>query len=223
MLNARAAGQPVAYLTGEREFWSLSFEVNEHTLIPRPETEHLVETALAQLPADKPIDVLELGTGSGAIAAALATERPAWSITATDIDPQTLEVAARNLKRHDCERVGLIQSDWFAAVPAGAYDLIVSNPPYVPTRQRELTDAAIAFEPQHALFSGADGLDAIRIIAAAAGDFLKPGGWLMLEHGFDQAKAIADLLRQQGFRNISMQTDLNKQPRVTIAQASISS
>lgn len=207
LVAQRAQGRPIAHLTGEREFWSLSLKVNEHTLIPRPETELLVETALAlDLPAEA--HVLELGTGSGAIALALAVERPHWHITAVERSPEALEVARSNARRLQLTGVRLIESRWFEALPARRdYDLIVANPPYVAQGDPHLARGDLRFEPRAALVSGPDGLDDIRHIIASAPAYLRPCGWLWLEHGCDQGAAVAELLRGHGYREVTTRRD----------------
>lgn len=216
LLGQRASGRPLAHLTGIREFWSLELGVNEHTLVPRPETELLVERALAHMPAGSTGRALDLGTGSGAIAIALATERPGWDIVATERSPAALATARDNAARHAPDRISFCAGDWFGAVAAKpAFDVIVSNPPYIATRARELTDPELAFEPTAALYSGADGLDAIKTIVAAAGPALCAGGWLALEHGYDQADAVTELLTAAGFSSLATHADLAGLPRVT--------
>jgi release factor glutamine methyltransferase len=179
-----------------------------------------VEQALQQLPADSDRPVLDLGTGSGAIAAAIAHERPRCVVTATDHNPASLEIAKQNFARLCPDRIRTLSSDWFSGLDADTdnYAVIVSNPPYVATSETHLTDRELAFEPEMALYSGADGLDAIRIICAQAPDYLMAHGWLILEHGFAQAEAVADLMSAQGFSNVRTYDDLSGIPRVTEAQ-----
>ena len=216
-ITARANGQPIAYLTGEREFWSLALEIDQHTLIPRPETELLVERSLTRIPVEGICEVLELGTGSGAIATAIAAERTACAITATDNCSDSLDVAQRNFARHCPDRIHVLHGDWFAALSDDKvrFDVIVSNPPYIGLSEKALTDRELAFEPETALYSGSDGLDAIRQIIAQAPDYLKSQGWLILEHGLNQAEQIANLLNARGFANVCDYADLNGLPRVT--------
>ncbi len=218
LVTQRAAGTPIAYLLGEREFWSLALDVTPDVLIPRPETELLVETALHELTVDRPLDLLELGTGSGAIAVALALERPAWRITATDISGPALAVARRNVDRHGIRNVTLRQGNWFEPMDDERFDAILSNPPYVAARDPHLQRGDLRFEPEAALAAGADGLAAIRQIVAVAPVHLKTGGWLLLEHGYDQRTVVADLLEQAGFRGVRCLNDLAGQPRCTCAQ-----
>lgn len=218
LLERRIAGTPVAHLTGEREFWSLALRVTPDTLIPRPETEHLVEIALAlDLPAR--VRALDLGTGSGAIALVLGRERPAWEITAVDRSPAALQVAQANLRRHGVRNVELACSDWFAALsPACRFELIVVNPPYIAAADPHLRQGDVRFEPGPALVSGADGLQAIRHIAATAPRYLAAGGWLWLEHGYRQATSVRQILAQHGFNEPVTHRDLAGHARHTGAR-----
>lgn len=217
LLGQRAEGRPVAQLTGVREFWSIELAVNEHTLIPRPETELLVEQALQLIPAERPRRVLDLGTGSGAIAVAIARERPDATVLATDISLEALEVAAENTETHCPGRVEFYKGSWFDALPVGTrpFHVIVANPPYVGEDEHALTDPELAFEPIQALYSGRDGLNDIRQIITNARKWLRPGGWLLLEHGFAQATKVAGLLKTAGFRSVDNVPDLAGQPRVS--------
>jgi len=215
LLGARCTGRPIAHLTGEREFWSLSFHITPDVLSPRPETELLVEQALNYMPANQPCAVLDLGCGSGAIAVALATERPLSKLTATDSSDAALAIARENATTNKCGSIRFLSGNWFGPVGSECFDIIVSNPPYVATLQPELTDPELAFEPPQALYSGGDGLDDIRLIIQDAPGHLRPGGRLLLEHGFDQADQIANLLEQSGLCQIRTHCDLAGQPRVT--------
>jgi len=218
LLEARSAGQPVAQLTGQREFWSLPLQITADVLSPRPETELLVESALLHIPLHEPCDVLDLGTGSGAIAIAIATERSNCQVTATDASTATLTVARANAARLCAGRIEFATGDWFAPLAGRKFDVIISNPPYISIHHGALTDRELAYEPPQALYSGNDGLDDIRVIVTAAPAHLRPGGWLLLEHGFDQAAAVVALLVQAAFIDCQTLADLAGQPRVSIGR-----
>ncbi len=215
LIGERRGGRPVAQLTGSREFWSLALAVTPDVLTPRPETELLVERALARLPARGGASVLDLGTGSGAIALAIATERPDCTVVATDCSAAALAVARGNATAIGCDRVRFAAGNWFTAVGGGTFDLIVSNPPYIADHDWAATDAELRFEPRVALAAGPDGLDALRIIAAGAPAHLAPGGWLLVEHGAGQAPAVRELAARAGFECIATTADLAGLPRVT--------
>lgn len=214
LLKRRVAGEPVAYLIGSQGFWSLDLEVSPATLIPRPETELLVEVAL-DLPLPREAAVLDLGTGTGAIALALATERSHWQICAVDLQQQAVDLAERNRQRYQLDNVRLFASDWFTAIPAQRFDLIVSNPPYIEANDPHLNQGDVCFEPASALVSGADGLNDLRLVCAQSVDYLADGGWLLLEHGFDQGDAVREVLEQAGFTSVKTDTDLNHLERLT--------
>lgn len=218
LLARRAAGEPVAYLTGTREFWSLELCVTPDTLIPRPETELLVERALSRIPLDAAWRVADLGTGCGAVALALARERPRARLLATDVSPAALAVARRNVERLEMANIELRQGDWLQALGGERLEVIVSNPPYVTSGDPCLYTGELRFEPLVALAGGPDGLDAIRRIAFHARRHLVPGGWLLLEHGADQRAAVARLLRQYGYTDISCYRDLAGRDRVSEAR-----
>jgi len=218
LLARRANGEPVAYLTGRREFWSLDLKVGPDTLIPRHDTETLVEQCLARIPPRAAWAIADLGTGSGAIALALASERRHCHITATDRSRAALLIASANARRLGLDNVRFVHSDWFAALSGQRYTLIASNPPYIASADPHLTRGDVAHEPRSALVSGADGLDAIRIISRAATRHLEPGGWLLMEHGFDQGNKILDLLQATGYDEAIDYTDLSGQPRVAAAR-----
>ncbi|MFO1371960.1 MAG: peptide chain release factor N(5)-glutamine methyltransferase [Candidatus Competibacteraceae bacterium] len=206
-LERRLAGEPVAYILGRREFWSLELEVGPDTLIPRPETELLVELALARSPAHQRLTVADLGTGSGAIALALALERPQMRVVATDRSPAALTVARRNAQRLGIANVEFREGDWCAPLAGESFDLIVSNPPYVAAVDPHWRQGELRFEPFSALVAGDDGLEALRLIIAQAPAHLKPDGWLLLEHGYDQGEAVPALLRERGFVEVSDHRD----------------
>jgi len=214
-----AAGEPVAYLLGRREFWSLEFEVGPGVLIPRPETETLVWSVLQLLPApggDRPLEVLDLGTGSGCIALTLAHARPDLRLTAVDASREVLEVARRNAARHGARNVAFVEGRWFEPVAGRRFDLVVSNPPYVASGDPHLRSGDVRFEPAAALDGGPDGLDALRAITARAPQHLRPGGALALEHGHDQRDAVVALFAQAGLPEVTGFNDDRGHPRVAV-------
>lgn len=213
LIERRAAGEPVAYILGKREFYGRDFRVTPDTLIPRPETEHLVEAALDRL-AHRPAAVLDIGTGTGCIAITLKLARPEWSLTAVDLSPAALAVARENGQSLDAE-ITWLESDFFTALSGQRFDLIVSNPPYIATADPHLAQGDLRFEPATALASGTDGLNALRAIVKSAPTYMKPGAWLMLEHGYDQAEAMSALLRDAGFEEGFLIRDLAGQARVS--------
>ena len=213
LVQRRAAGEPIAYITGTRDFWSLTLEVTPATLIPRPETELLVELALERLPLGG--SVVDLGTGSGAIALAIAKERPDAKVVAVDASTAALDVAMRNARRLGLDRVVFVHGDWLAPLTGRHFDLIVSNPPYIEADDRHLTEGDLRFEPTSALASGVDGLDDIRRIAAAAGTHLLPGGVLLVEHGWKQGDAVRRIFREAGLVDEFTAKDLESRDRVS--------
>ena len=215
LLRRRAQGEPIAYLTGRREFWSLDLTVTPDVLIPRAETELLVELALARIAQDAAVEIADLGTGSGAIALALASARSRARVLATDASAAALEVARRNAERLGIRNVEFAQGDWCAALGNRRFDMMVSNPPYIADSDSHLAQGDLRFEPRAALAAGADGLDAIRQIVHAAPAFLNPDGWLMLEHGFEQGHAVRTLLQQCGYAQVFTARDIEGRERVS--------
>lgn len=216
-LARRRNGEPIAYILGRQGFWSLDLDVASHTLIPRPDTELLVETALALLPAN-PAAVLDLGTGTGAIALALACERPAWQVTGVDRVSEAVELAETNRARLQLGNARFLASHWFSELAGQRYQLIVSNPPYIAAGDPHLSQGDVRFEPSSALVAGVDGLDDIRLIIQQAPQHLNTGGWLLLEHGFDQAEAVRGLLSAQGFVAVESRLDLGGHQRISLGQ-----
>jgi release factor glutamine methyltransferase len=216
LVQRRAQGEPVAHILGYREFFGLTLKVTPYTLIPRPDTETLVEAALEKiLPG---MQVLDLGTGTGAIALAIAKHAPHTHITAIDASPPALKVAEENLNNLQLNNVNLYQSHWFDALKQRKFDLIVSNPPYIESDDPHLQQGDLRFEPMTALASGTDGLQDIRHIIEQAPGHLNQHGWLMLEHGYNQAEAVQQLLIAEGFQHVQMVRDLGGNPRVTLGQ-----
>ncbi len=216
LVQRRTEGQPLAYLIGRRGFWTLDLHVNAATLIPRPETELLVEQALVRLPANDLRRVADMGTGSGAIALSIASERPLATVIATDLHAATLAVAVTNAQAHGLENVWFRRGHWHDALGNDRFDMIVSNPPYIAAGDPHLQQGDLRFEPPPALASGVDGLEAIREIIAGAPAHLVRGGWLLLEHGWNQGKAIRALLEQAGFGEVETVQDLEQRDRVTL-------
>lgn len=217
LLDRRVMGEPIAYVIGEREFWSLTLRVNRHVLIPRPETELLVETALSILPVQGQ-RVADLGTGSGAIALALATERPDWEIYASDLSPEALHVASGNALTHKLGNVQFTLGSWCEALPADPLAMIISNPPYIDPQDSHLSQGDLRFEPHTALSSLDVGIADIRTIITQAPAHLIPGGWLLLEHGFEQAAAVRELLNLNGFSEVKTLQDWNGMDRVSLGR-----
>lgn len=214
LLQRREQGEPVAHLLGQRGFWTLDLAVNAHTLIPRPETELLVEFALEKIAVGSEERILDLGTGSGAIALAVKSERPACAVTAVDASAEALAVARANALRLHLP-VAFLHGSWFEPLSGQRFRLILSNPPYIAQDDEHLSRGDVRFEPRSALVSGPDGLDDIRTLAGAAPDHLLPGGWLALEHGHDQAARVRAILQAAGFVQVGSRHDLNGHERIT--------
>lgn len=214
LVQRRVEGEPIAYLLGTREFWSLELVVNEHTLIPRHETETLVTWAL-ELPLPSSARVLDLGTGSGAIALALSSEREHWQVQGVDVSPEALEIARQNAARCELSAVTFSCSDWFAQLTGQRFDLLVANPPYIDAEDAHLALGDVRFEPRSALVAADQGLADLSAIIAAAPEYLQAGGWLLLEHGFEQGDAVRERLRDAGFGDVSTRRDLSGQERIS--------
>ncbi len=215
LMASRESGTPVAHLTGTREFWSLPIIVSPATLIPRPDTECLIEWVL-ELALSAQSRVLDMGTGTGAIACALASERPTWQITGTDVSMDAVNLAKRNVTHLNLPNVEILQSDWFSALAKHKFDLIVSNPPYIPANDPHLSRGDVRFEPASALVSGPDGLDDIRVILAEAKLHLNNGAWVGLEHGYDQGESVCTLFQQLGYSDIETLQDLGGNDRISV-------
>ncbi len=219
LISKRLQGVPIAYLLGEREFWSLPLYVTEDTLIPRPETELLVELALELLGQQQTCSVLELGTGTGAIVAALASEKPQWHFIAVDQSEKALSVAEKNINRHGLKNINLIQSNWFEKVDNLidnlAFDLVISNPPYLAFDDQHQYQGDLRFEPKSALLSGENGLDDLNFIIKHSIKYLRPGGLLLLEHGYQQAPMVTARLKHYKYNKTSTWQDTNQIDRVS--------
>lgn len=222
LVQRRMNGEPVAHLIGTQEFWSLSLQVSPDTLIPRPETERLVELALERIPSDANWRIADLGTGSGAIALAVAKERPACQIIATDKSTAALDIAKENARLNQIANVTFLQGDWLAAVKdEPPFEMILSNPPYIKEDDPHLQQGDVRFDPDSALQAGTEGLDDLQQIIEQALAHLKPGGWLLLEHGYDQRTAVLQSLQQAGFEQFEDYPDLAGQPRVAVSHKSL--
>lgn len=219
LIRRRAKGEPVAYILGYKHFWDLELQVTPAVLIPRPDTELLVETALTLFNENAEINVLELGTGSGAIALAIAKARPHWHVCATDDSHQALEIAIDNAEHYRLSNLSLLQSHWFDGLETDKrYNLILSNPPYIPAHDPHLQQGDVRFEPQQALVSGEDGLDAIRHLIPSSKDYLLAGGWLLLEHGYNQGKQVQTLFVEHAYQDVQQRKDLGGHVRVTMGR-----
>lgn len=221
LIAQRARGLPVAQLLGTWGFWNLDLRVTRDTLIPRPETELLVEAALERLAVAQPLRVADLGTGSGAIALALARERPQTRVLATDASAAALEVARDNARRNEIANIEFRHGDWYAPLDGECFDLIASNPPYIAEGDAHLEQGDLRFEPRFALASGEDGLDAIRILAAGARAHLCAGGWLLVEHGYAQGEPVRSIFSEAGLTCVETRHDLEARERVTLGCASL--
>lgn len=219
LLARRKRGEPVAHLTGEREFWSLPLYVSAATLIPRPDTECLVEQALARLPAG-PCRILDLGTGTGAIALALASERPDCQVTALDVMPDAVALAKRNVERLGLHNVQVLQSSWFTGVAGQSFGMIVSNPPYIDEHDPHLNEGDVRFEPLTALVAADEGLADIEHIITTARQHLVPGGWLLIEHGWTQGQAVRERFLQAGYADTETCRDYGGNDRLTLGRVS---
>lgn len=222
--NRRLQGEPVAHITGQREFWSLLLNVSPATLIPRPETELLVELALSLPLVDQP-SMLDLGTGTGAIALALASEHPDWKIVAVDAFPEAVKLAEQNRKqlslkqKSGFDNVQILQSHWFSNLKDQTFDLIVSNPPYIDAEDKHLKQGDVQFEPKSALVAEGQGLSDLRTIINSVHTFIKADGWLLLEHGCDQGQAVRAMMLAAGFSGIATHADLAGLDRVTLCSS----
>ncbi|MGL6160636.1 peptide chain release factor N(5)-glutamine methyltransferase [Microbulbifer sp.] len=217
LFERRKNGEPVAHLTGTREFWSLPLKVNPSTLIPRPETELLVETALELCPQET-LHALELGTGTGAIALALASEKPGWRIVAAEKSAEAVALAEENRRSLKLDKVQILRSDWFAQIPPQQFDLILSNPPYIDAADPHLEEGDVRFEPRSALVAAREGLADIEWIAQKSIEYLQPGGWLIVEHGWQQAGAVREIFAVAGLNNIESRKDYSGWERLTLGR-----
>jgi release factor glutamine methyltransferase len=218
LLKKRIQGYPIAYLTGHKEFWSRDFIVNHHVLVPRPETELLVELALDLIPDNRTGTVLDLGTGSGAIGITIAAERPNIKVMAIDVSQQALEVANANAQQHKIENIQFLHSHWFKQLYSHQFDLILSNPPYIDVTDPHLKQGDVRFEPENALIAKQNGLQDIMEIAEVARHHLLPNGYLLVEHGYNQKQPVQSIFQQLNYTNITNYCDLAGQPRVTLGQ-----
>lgn len=215
LIQQRQHGQPIAYLTQEKEFWSLKLAINKTTFIPRPETEYLVQHALKMIPTDTPFKILDLGVGSGSIALALAHERPNSHVTALDISKNALNTAQQNAKTHQINNINFLLSDWYQALPPTKFDIIVSNPPYIQQHDIHLLSNDIRFEPRLALVAGTDGMQSINTILADSTKYLSNNAAILIEHGYQQKQLVQNAFHRNGFQSISTYQDLAGHDRIT--------
>jgi len=215
LVKRRTIGEPIAYILGECEFYSIKFKVTSSVLIPRPETELLVDLALEKISLDMSCKILDLGTGSGAIAIAISKYRPLSNVTAVDNSVAAIAIAKLNAEHLNTNNIHVIKSNWFEKLTGGKFDLIISNPPYIALDDPHLNQEDLRFEPEIALIAGQDGMDCIQTIISSATSYLNAGGWLLLEHGYDQAKISKQLLKEAGFSNIFSRSDLAGISRVS--------
>ncbi len=218
LVQRRQQGTPIAYITGSREFWSRDFHVTPDVLIPRPDTELLIELSLKLIPADKPVKIIDMGTGSGIIAITLAAECPSAEVSAADFSLAALRIAQHNAGKHNVSRINFYHSDWFANIPDSQFSLIVSNPPYIAEDDSHLQQGDVRFEPQTALRAAEQGLGDIKTIAGAARSYLEHGGHLLIEHGYNQQQQVQAIFKDFHYDNVQTYTDLSGQPRVTYGQ-----
>jgi len=215
LIQQRQQGLPVAYLTGLREFWSLNFSVNDSTLIPRPETETLIEFILDKFSDRERIKLLDMGTGTGAIAITIATEKPDWTIFASELSADALKLARHNSNCHQTNNISFVQSNWFTNIKQSDFDIIVSNPPYIANNDPHLLVGDVRFEPQSALSAGVAGMDDIEHLCLHANKHLKKNAWLIIEHGYNQKQLVANCFAKNGFTQIEQKQDLSGHTRMT--------
>jgi release factor glutamine methyltransferase len=220
-IQQRQRGNPVAHLTGTREFWSLDFLVNNSTLIPRPESETLVEFILTNFSDKKDIKLLDMGTGTGAIAITIAKEKPEWRTLASDVSEQALQLAIKNSERHQTSNISFIQSNWFNNISCNDFDIIVSNPPYIAADDPHLQQGDVRFEPEKALVSGSTGMDDIEHLCSHSNNYLTNNGCLIIEHGYNQKQQVAECFTKNGFIQIEQKQDLSGHIRMTTGKRQV--
>ena len=215
LIERRRQGHPVAHLAGQREFWSIDFMVDESTLIPRPETETLIEYVLEKHSQQTSLKLLDMGTGTGVIAIVLAKENPGWQVHACDISSRAIKLAERNMDKHEISNLTLLKSDWFSDIDDTDYDIIISNPPYIDADDPHLSQGDVRFEPASALISANQGMKDIEHLCSQAESHLKNGGWLIVEHGYNQAEQVVDCFTKNGYSEITQRQDLSGHIRMT--------